>query len=97
MPQQKFTELMPRAQLIFLGCFARAYQIPQRFVLRIRHPHRRPTRRRDNSAPASTHPGGRSSRDLQLSTAPTSALPQRNAALIFVSSQYNTYPVGPAL
>ena len=32
---------MPRAQLIFLGRFARAHQIPQRFMLRIRHPHRR--------------------------------------------------------
>ena len=30
-----------RAQLIFLGRFARPYQIPQRFVLRIWQPHRR--------------------------------------------------------
>src|SRR5258708_29524487 len=35
------------------------------------------TRRLDNSVPASTHPGAPSSRDLQLSPAPTSALPPR--------------------
>src|ERR1019366_6712714 len=32
---------MPRPQLILLGCFAGSNQIPQRFVRRIRHPHRR--------------------------------------------------------
>lgn len=40
-PQQELAKPVPRPQLILLGSLSGSYQIPQRFVLRIRYPHRR--------------------------------------------------------
>jgi len=39
--QQELAQAMPGAQLITLGRPARAHQVPQRLVRRIRHPHGR--------------------------------------------------------
>ena len=41
MAQQKLLQPVPRPQLILLRGFARPHQVPQGFMRRIRHPHRR--------------------------------------------------------
>jgi hypothetical protein len=51
-PQQEFAQPMARAQLVLLRRFSRADEIPQRFVRRVGHPHRRQVTRRCLTGPS---------------------------------------------
>ena len=95
MAQQKLAQPMPRAQLILLRGFARAHQIAQGLMRRVRHPHRRQVaraitpRQLHRIPPIGLHPIAR------LSPAPASAPPPRTPRRAPSAANTARSPSGP--